>query len=138
MTNSASETVERQWDCLLIDLASDRSPYVSICKEARQDAKLGRLFPFVGIAGFCFSTVCEYPFFVDVLISHIEDNRFGVYVASGDGGWAETDMAGEGDAKACVSMASNVLPHDYGAAVLGDANEWRKLKGMPLVDSAYD
>jgi hypothetical protein len=138
MTICASKIVDKQWNHVLDELVSDGSPYVTICKEAKQDTKLGKLFPFVGIAGFCFSTVCEYPFFVDVLISHIDDDRFGVYVASGDGGWAETDLVGEGDSTTCVSMASDVLPDDYGGAILGGANEWRKAKGFPLVESAYD
>jgi hypothetical protein len=67
---------------------------------------------------------------VDILISHTKGDQFGVYVASGDGGWAETTLAGEGDAGACVSMASAILPDDYGPAIFGDANAWRKRKGI--------
>lgn len=137
MTVSAAKIVEKQWDNLHDELVASSSVYLAICDKARLDPKLGKLYPFVGIAGFCFSTVCEYPFFVDVLISHVSEDQFGVYVCSGDGGWVETDLAGEGDSSTCVAMASGALPDKYGSAILGDANAWRRLKGMPLVDSAY-
>ena len=133
----AATTVEQEWNHIHSKLVSANSVYVQICELAREDPKLGRLFPFLGVAGFCFSTVCEYPFFVDVLISHTDDNQFGVYVCSGDGGWVETSLAGEGDSSTCVKLASSILPADYGSAILGDANEWRKLKGIPLIESAY-
>ena len=107
-------------------------------EHAAKDEKLRLLFPFVGIAGFGFSKVCDYPFFVDVLISHLGDDQFGVRVSSGDGGWANMDLVAEGSAKTCVEIASGVLPVDYGAAILGDANDWRRVKGIPPVDLPFD
>ena len=138
MTLCAKEIVQQEWQRLQDQLVANESVYASVCKEAWRNPKLSKLFPFMGMPGLCFSTVCEYPYFVDVLISHMEGQKFGVYVASGDGGWVEIDLVSEGDAASCVSIAADVLPVDYGGAILGDANEWRKLKGIPLVKTPYD
>ena len=48
------------------------------------------------------------------------------------------DLVAEGSAKTCVEIASGVLPVDYGAAILGDANDWRRVKGIPPVDLPFD
>ena len=103
-----------QWQELGKKLRADGSPYVEVHRTAYKLDKFAQLYPFVGIAGFGFSKVCEYLFFVDVLVAHIDDDRFVVRVGSCGGSLANTNPVREGDAATCVEIANQILPNSVG------------------------